>query len=111
MFGSVFCLVLLVLFTVVLARLAGVRDGPVTMPSLARERGSTQWQRSQTKRNNDCPNQFFHGVIYLSCLDLRDAAFANRLQPFRLMVKTRRRATYCTLNLRRLALKNGRSKI
>ena len=52
------------LFTVVLAglaRFAGVGDGLVAMPAmtLARERRSSQWQRSQAKRNNDCPNQFF----------------------------------------------------
>jgi hypothetical protein len=45
-------------FAVVFARLAGMGDGLVTMPALtlARERGSTKWQRSQTKRNDDCPN-------------------------------------------------------
>lgn len=46
------------LFAVLLVRLAGVGDGLVTVPAptLAREHGSTKWQRSQTKRNYDCPN-------------------------------------------------------
>ena len=45
-------------FAVMLARFSGMGKGLVTMPALtlARESGSAKRQRSQTKRNNDCPN-------------------------------------------------------
>jgi hypothetical protein len=46
------------LFAVVLARFAGVGESFVMVPAcaLARQRGPAKRQRSQTKRNNDCPN-------------------------------------------------------
>jgi hypothetical protein len=80
MFARVFPLLFL---AVVLARLAGVGDGLVTLlaMTLTRQGGSAKRQRSQTKRNNDCPNQLFHNVIFVS-FTLADASDANRLQLF-----------------------------
>jgi hypothetical protein len=79
----------LVLFAVVLSRFAGMGCGLVTVPALplARERGSAHWQRSQAKRNNDCPNKFFHDVISVSFTS-NDVSDANRLQPFHFIVET-----------------------
>jgi hypothetical protein len=50
MFARVFPVML---FAMMLARFAGVGSGLMT---LAREHGSAKWQRSQAKRNDDCPN-------------------------------------------------------
>jgi hypothetical protein len=51
MFARVFAVML---FAMVLARLAGVVGS--CLMTLTREHGSAKWQRSQTKRNDDCPN-------------------------------------------------------
>jgi hypothetical protein len=80
---------LVMLFAEVLARLAGMRNGLVTMPALplTRKRGSPKWQRSQTKRNDDCPNQFFHNVISVP-FTLADALVERQVTTFYFRVET-----------------------
>jgi hypothetical protein len=85
-FGSVFCLVLLVFFTVVFARLAGVGDGLVTTMTLTRQRGSAKRQGCQTKRHYDRPNQFFHDVISAS-FTLADAQAAKKVTGFQFQTR------------------------
>jgi hypothetical protein len=73
------------LLAVVFARLAslpGVRRDFVSVLGLplARNGASAEWQRRQTHRNDDSPNQYFHNVISAPVTE-EDAADAKKLQP------------------------------
>lgn len=85
------CVLRVMLFAVLLACLAGVGNCLVAMPAptLACERGSAQWQRSQTKRNDDCPNQFFHNVNFVPFIPA-DASDAKKVTAFYFPAETPR---------------------